>query len=332
MSKIEFTNTTGIPLSLAVWLSQDSYDHSNDPNHISATTLLKPMREVILARQHKAQPKSGDLISLVSSRMGQALHDSIEQSWINHSKLVKALVALGYPETVASKIIINPTPELLKDNPNSIPVYLERRSSKKVGNFTVSGKFDFVIDGRLEDFKSTGAYSYVMQSNNIKYVQQGSIYRWLNPDIITQDVMAIQYIFTDWNKLESIKNKKYPKSRILEKTFPLIPIKQTESFVQDKINTIERLKDSPQDQLPLCSSEELWIKPTVWKYYKNPNKTDRATKNFDTEHEASERFFKDNSVGVIKKVDGQVVKCKYCSVVDVCDQAKSFIANGQLTL
>jgi len=171
-----------------------------------------------------------------------------------------------------------------------------------------------------------------MQSNTDKYIQQGSIYRWLNPDIITSDTMAIQYIFTDWSQLESIKNPKYPKSKLLEQQFQLMSIPETDSFVNGIINTITILEDKPQSELPTCTPDELWIKPSVFKYYKDPKKTARSTKNFDNTHDAYTRLRDDGSVGIVKEVKGQVVKCKYCSVVSLCTQAQGYVDTGLLKL
>lgn len=322
------TNNTGIPISMAVWLAMDEYSHTSAPYTISATSLLKPIREVVLARQNMTAPTIEDISTKVASRIGSDLHAGLEKAWITHYE--SSLTALGYPANMIKNIKINPKKEDI--GPDTIPIYVEGRTEKKVGKWTVTGQYDLVIEGRLEDFKSTGTYSYVMQSNADKYIQQGSIYRWLNPDIITSDVMAIQYIFTDWNMLESIKNPKYPKSKLLEQQFQLMPIQETESFVSGIINTITLLEDKPQEELPTCTPDELWIKPSVFKYYKDPNKTARSTKNFDTSHEAQARLSKDGGVGIVKEVKGQVVKCKYCSVASLCTQAQGYVNTGLLKL
>jgi len=40
----------------------------------------------------------------------------------------------------------------------------------------------------------------------------------------------------------------------------------------------------------------------------------------------------DGHVGVVKTFKGEVVRCRYCDVVGICDQAQSFIKNGTLFL
>ncbi len=329
-----YTNNTGITLSLAVWLATDNYDHNPDPMAISATTLLKAIKPIVLARQLVAQgaEKEGDLVSLVASRMGTAIHDSIEAAWtpLDRKKLEETLIGLGFPKGVAKKVKVNPTADELESG--CIPVYMEQRAFKKVGAYTISGKYDFVAEGRLEDFKSTGTYSYMKQTGKDKYVQQGSIYRWLNPKIITDDTMRIQYIFTDWSALGAMKDKNYPATRILSQTFHLMSISETDAFVKNRIHLIDTLKDASQKDLPDCTSEELWMNDPVWKYYKNPSKTSRATKNFDVEHEAYARLSKDGNVGVVIKKEAEPKACKYCPVSQVCEQAAGYVNLGILKL
>lgn len=46
------TNNTGVSLAMAVWLVNDDYDYQKaKPNYISVTTLLKPLRQIVLPRR-----------------------------------------------------------------------------------------------------------------------------------------------------------------------------------------------------------------------------------------------------------------------------------------
>ena len=202
---MNYTNSSNIPLALAVFLATDDYDY--EPNVISATSLLKPIRPLILAKRVPKSDMQVDVSSLVSSRMGSAIHAAIEKAWLNPTQ---ALKMLGYPERVWSKVVINPTE--VKDG--DIPIYMEQRAYKDVMGLRVSGKYDFVAEGKVQDFKSTSVYTYLNQTNKDKYILQGSIYRWLNENIITRDTMDIHFIFTDWNKKDSVSNKDYPPNRV----------------------------------------------------------------------------------------------------------------------
>lgn len=328
-----YTNNAGVPLSLAVYLATDNYDYNSAEKTISVTTLMKPLKQLVLAHRVPQDMSLTEVMALVQSRMGSAIHDAIERSWLNDNH-VKALTALGYPQKVIERIRVNPEPGTLKEG--EIPVYLEKRTSKAIGGWTVSGKFDFVAEGRVEDFKTTGVFTWINNTKDDDYILQGSIYRWLNPDIITQDRMAIQFLFTDWSTAQARSNPKYPQQRTMEKTYGLKSIQEIEHFILAKLRLIEQYWDAPEDQIPNCTDEELWRSAPVWKYYKNPESAGKAggrsTKNFDDKQEAYLRKAQDGNVGVVVEVPGKAVACKYCPSFPVCKQAQALIASGDLDL
>jgi len=323
-----YSNNTDISLSLAVFFATDTYDHNDDPNHISATALLKPLRQIILSSRCKPEDSIVDLSSLVPSRIGTAIHDGLESAWKNNYK--DALKALGYPENIINKIIINPKPEEL--NESMIPIYLENRMSKTIEGINISGKYDFVIEGKLEDLKTTSVYTYINKTKDEDYILQGSIYRWLDPEVITSDEFSIQYIFTDWSFGQLKANSNYPPKKVMKESFKLLPLEETERFIKNKINLIQLHLDTPETELPLCSDKELWRRDPVWKYYKNPNSTARSTKNFTDELSAINRMADDKNVGKVVHFPGEVVACKYCNVFQICTQKDQLILDGSLKL
>lgn len=321
-----YTNNTGISLPLQIWLASDDYDHINDPTYISATSLLKSTRSLVLSKRLPPN-QIIDLSDLIASRMGTAIHDSIEKAW---KKPEGSLRALGYPEQVFKNVYLNPTAENLRHDPNIIPIYMELRNIKEINGFKIGGKFDFVADNTLHDFKSTGTYTYITGSNDEKYVQQGSIYRWLNQDIITSDHMFIEFIFTDWSYVKALADKSYPQSKVLSKKYNLMSIAETENFIKNKLDKIIKYMNADQDQIPQCTPEELWQSAPTWKYYRDPNKTTRATKNFDTPTEAYKRLSDDGNKGIVVQVDGEAKACRYCSARSICTQAEQLELKGLL--
>lgn len=320
------TNTANLPMSVSLWLAHDDYDHSSDPYSISATSLLKPIKSLVLGRRAVGNSQS-DVADLIPSRMGTAIHTAIESAWLS-PELPKHLLELGYSPRVIDNIVVNPTKEQLTED--SVPIYMELRGFKKVGKYTVSGKFDFVSGGVLEDFKTTGTYGYINQSNAEKFIQQGSIYKWLHPDIITEDYMYIQYIFTDWSAAKARSDKNYPASRIVPQKFVLNSVQETEAFVSERINLVDTLENADESAMPDCTPKDLWERDPVFKYYKNPNSRARSTKNFTTYFEAHERLMQDGSVGIVVEVKGEIKFCAYCPAVDICQQAAGYKASGRL--
>lgn len=326
MGRAKYTNNSGIPLSVAVFLAVDHYDYK--PGTISATTLLRPVRQVVLSRRVAPELNVPDLEDLIASRMGTAVHDGVEKAWNNHYK--QAMADLGYTPEIIERVKVNPDPTTLKKG--DIPVYMEIRSYKEIAGKRVSGKFDFVGDGRLEDFKNTSVFTWINATKDEDYILQGSIYRWLNPDIVTKDTMAIQFFFTDWQRAMTYSNPKYPAKRTMSKQFPLMSMADTENYVVNRIAALDMYMDVPENQIPLCTDKELWRKEPSWKYYKNPANKTRSTKNFDNEPEAIARWQADGCVGEIVKVDGQVVACRYCPAFAACTQKDALIADGSLVI
>lgn len=333
---MKLTNMDNYSLSIAAWLAADWYDHNRHPGklHISATGLLKPVRQVILASRLENQvDRTRDIREDIPNRMGTAIHAGIERVWKNEEKRTETLLALGYPKRVVDRIRINPSRELLKANPDIIPVFIEQRFYKEFEGWIIDGEVDFIGEGILEDFKSTGVYGYMKSNNDEKYIQQGSIYRWLAPDIITADFIRIQHIFTDWSKLDSIIKKKagYPDSRIIAKKLQLMSLGETENFIRNKLQNLQHYWNKPEMELPYCTVDELWQSPTVYKYYTNADAT-RATKVFDTYAEAHEMFMTKGAKGIVREVPGKIKRCAYCEGYELCSQAAEYRASGILEL
>lgn len=323
----KYTNKDNVSLPLAVWLMHDDYDYDKRDNVISATALLKPTRALVLIDEYKGSDKTVDIMSLVSARMGSAIHAVAEQAWTNRGNISKALQALQV-SNLDEKLVINP--DVVKEG--DIPIYVEQRHEKEINDYIISGKYDLVVDGTVSDYKSTSVWSYIFDSNALKYTQQASIYKWLAPDRITDNAVHIQYIFTDWSAAQAMRDSSYPQTRVLTKEYPIWSVEQTEHFIKEKLDLLKQYKGRPQEELPQCTKEELWESETTYKYYKNPTKMARSTKNFDNMDEANIRLANDGGVGTVVTVPGEVKACRYCEVSDICKQAQNLIQQGRLVL
>jgi hypothetical protein len=334
-----FANVGEVPLALAVFLASDFYDHSDDPTEISATALLKPLRQTILAGRVPEGEGLVNLADMMASRMGTAIHNGIEKAWKeNH---IPAMKALGLPGRVINRVVVNPSPEVLASNSDLIPVYVEPDRFKRqitVGDrtWTVTGKTDFIGEGRVQDFTSTSVFTYQKQTNATKYALQGSIYRWLAPKIITEPTLDIHYIFTDWKSAMAKADKSYPPKRFLTQRYELMSLAETEAFIRKKLQQIEAYWQAPEEEIPQCDSEDLWRSDPVFKYYKDPAAANtpgkRSTNNFDSRQEAVIFMSEKGGAGVIKEVPGQVTACKYCPAFAACSQKDDLIRSGDLLM
>lgn len=319
-------NSTNLPLPLAVWLATDEYKYAQYANEISTTTLLRSPRYIIGSRramypeqfpehlrpEPTLEAEHPDIQERIASRMGTAMHSSLEYAWLNNYK--NALKALGYPQTTIDRIVVNP--ETVE--PEQIPVYLEQRAYKELEGFTVSGQFDIILDGELHDLKTTSTYSWTSGCNDEKYIMQGSIYRWLNPELITKDTITINFVFTDWRKLDATTNPDYPPAKCYYKQYKLWSLADTEAWLKNKLKTLNKYWNSPIEQIPCCTEKDLFSKPSVFKYYKaGYEEGKRATKNFPSMNEALAYRAKQGYQGDVIEVKQDPFMCPFCNPEEV---------------
>lgn len=321
---MKYTNKDNIPLALAVLFCSDFYDYNRSEKTISATSLLDTTKQIILSQRLTGEGEM-DVSDRIASSLGSAIHTALEQAWLNKPKQI--LESLGYSQEIRNKIQVNPE-RICAFEKEIIPIYVEQRASKQIAGWTVTGKFDIIIDGRLNDLKNRQAYAYIFQSNAEKDILQASIYRWLNQDKVTQEDFSILWLFTDWSKKEARQNKDYPQRRWIEQKYKLKPIKEIEEYIVNKLNTIDKLLDKPESELPKCNKEELWMDDPIWKYYKDPTKTARSTKNFSSQSEANMRLIKDGNVGLVVEHKAYAKRCSYCPCSTICEQYLDLKSQG----
>lgn len=334
---VRMSNTAGIDLSAALWLAHDDYDYVDKPNYISVTTLIKPIRQIILgmrvAKIAEESPETTvpiDIIDRFKSRLGQTLHTGVEMSWKEHFRT--SMAKLGYPKRVIDMVRINPEQE----EPDTLPVYTEQRVEREVRIgptvYVVGGKIDLIIEGRLRDIKSTTVFKYTSQKGVGQWLLQGSLYRWLNPGKVHHDEFLVQYLLVDWVRSFASHDPKYPPHAAPTRTLRLMGLQETDKWVVDKLRLLETLKDAPEVDLPECSEEDLWRTEPVYKYYADASKAaagGRSTKNFDTEQEAH-AYFAEKGKGVIVPKPGLVKACNYCPCAPICGQYQRLLAAGHI--
>lgn len=330
-----YTNKLDIPLAVALFLATDNYDHATDPKEISVTTLIKATRQIILSERaskpvplaegEKTVPASlGDISDLIASRLGTAVHEGIERAWLNPRN---GLLKLGMPEDLIDALVINPPKGM--DLTDRIPVYLETRNKKPLLGRIVSGAIDICTDGALGDFKNTGTFMYTKKKSDRKYILQGSIYRWLDPEMITEDTLHIYFIFKDWSRNRALASDKYPPSPIHDYKLEMMSYEDTEKYLRSKLAELAKYADTPEAGLPMCSDEDLWMDESEYKYYAKPE-SKRATKVFGTDAAEAYGYLASKGVGEIREIKAEPKACNWCPAIK-CSQRDGYIAQGTLT-
>lgn len=318
---MDITNKYGVSLPAAIWLLHDEYEYIDDPKYFSATTLLKSIKQIVLARRVPAELKQMDLTDFMNVRYGSAVHDSTEVAMRRGA--INALQTLGFAKEDRDRFLVNPTSEQLAAHENPVVAWVENREYKKVLGYTIGGKYDLIFDGAIRDWKTAKVFSWIKGSNDWKFQMQLSIYRWLNPTKVTEDVGYIDHFFKDWMAGDAAKNPKYPQAPILEKAYPLIPLIEVQQWVEDRIRLITTSMEREEKFIPDCTPEDLWMSDPVFKYYSNPAKLDRATRVFPTMGEAETFKSSKAGAGVIIPIIGEAKACAYCSAAPICKQRES---------
>ena len=78
---MQITNNHEISLPMAVWLLHDEYDYIREENYISATSLLRSTKQIILSKRVPSENREADVTDFLAARFGHAVHDSIEKAW-----------------------------------------------------------------------------------------------------------------------------------------------------------------------------------------------------------------------------------------------------------
>lgn len=329
---MRITNNSGISLSLAVWLINDDYDYASGKQfqeYISVTTLMRPTKQIVLARRVPYELQIEDVEDYISRGLGHSIHHSIERAWVQSYRA--NLEKLGIPEKVIDLVRINPTDEERQAMPDMIPIFLEQRAYREMKGVTIGGKFDLVAEGHVEDNKSTSAFGWLYGTRDDENRLQGSLYRWIDAALpmprITEDYIRVNYIFTDWQKAAARQNPKYPQKRVEHKDIKLLSLQDTELFVKSKLHDIRKYVNAPEAEIPECTDEDLWRSDPQFKYYADPAKANdpsaRSTKNFDSLAEAN-AFKAEKGKGVVKTVPGEVKRCGYCPAAPICEQRKRY--------
>ncbi len=322
MSSIEYTNEHNIPLAMAVWLMHDDYDYIHDPKYISVTTLMKPVRQIILAARAKGTMKKKDLSESIASSLGSAIHAGVEKAWSNGNH-VNALKRMGYSDEEISLVRINPDPASLA--PGQSAIYIEQRAFRDIAGYRIGGKFDLTVFGQVQDTKSTSVYTYLLGGKDDDYIMQGSLYRWLNPDKIFADTIQINFLFTDWKKSDAASRPDYPKCRMATSTYPLMSREEVEVWVLNKLRLISQYWDADEADIPECSEADLWMTDPSFRYYSNPATAaagGRSTKNFTSLAEAMAHQTAAGK-GVVVPAPRTAKRCSYCDGFPICTQKDS---------
>ena len=277
------TNEKGLPQAIVDAITLDKH---NEPGTVSATTLIKGIKEILLTDRH------WDEITV----------DAKDRIWALWGTTTHKLLEKEYEGT-----------------------FTEEKFEEMVGSLMVTGRVDcYDMEHEiLFDYKTTSAWKIVFK-NFTDWYMQGMIYAWLlfKKGLKVSKCKFIAML-RDWSETDSIKMADYPDSPFYEYSFDVTEkdIEDVEQLIRLKVSQLEKNAETPDDEIEPCSKDERWASSDVYAVMKEGRKS--SVKNFDNQDDAEKRAKELGSKHYVQFRPGKDKKCvTYCDCRAFCSYYK----------
>ena len=274
---MKITNKNNLPEGFVRACSTNKH---NKPGRLSATTLLKGIKEIILTERHF------DEIEI----------DVADQIWAIWGTAVHALLEHEGADEVAEEYVELP-----------------------MSGITITGRIDNfdLRKGIITDYKTASTWK-VKFADFDDWKKQGLIYAMLLIESCFE-VKKCRFValLKDHSKTDAERDASYPQSPVFIYEFNITDddIKYISEFCENKIKDYLRYKDIADEYIPECTAEERWQKPEKYAVMKSGRKS--AVKLFDDKESAEAMAIEVG--GYIEHRQGEPTKCKgYCNVNKWC--------------
>jgi hypothetical protein len=287
---MKITNKFNIPGTFINVLDRPTY--SKGKAHLSVTQLLNSPKIVALTKKFEDQIEQ-DAADMVWSIFGSAVHNVLE-----HGKDENHIV--------------------------------EQRIHKEYEGWNISGAIDLQVVNEkgidVKDYKTTTVWA--VMNEKFEWEVQLNIYAGLVEDVkkIPVTSVGIVAIIRDWNRRESTTRSGYPEAPIKEIPIRLWSKEERDNFISNRIalhSACEFAIETDGD-LPDCTPDEMWEKPTVWAVFKIGGK--RAHSLYETPEMALSALAELGDKYDIETRKGERTRCtNFCPVNTWCTQYKTYL-------
>lgn len=258
-------------------------DYDNNGTY-SATTLIKDPKEIILFNRHENEIEE-DVSERIYALLGTSVH------------------------------------YILEKNEEGENEFKEERLYYKIGNDTISGKFDLydMKEEKVMDFKNTSVWTYLMDDTK-KYRQQLLTYAFiLRKNGFPCNSGRIIQIFRDWSRTKAKVTAGYPKAPVntIDFYFEEKDFIEIEKLITEKLQEINKYINTPDDEIPTCSKENRWATEDKFAVMKNGRKSALRVLN---SLEEAQTWIQFNGGDRIEERPAESRKCKdYCQCNKFCN-------------
>lgn len=286
---MKLTNKFSIPQTFVNVLERPTY--SKGKAHLSVTQLINSPKIVALTQKFDDELEQ-DVSDMVWSIFGTAIHSVLEHG---------------------------------KDDNHVV----EERLHTTLDGWRISGAIDLQIKTdagiAIRDYKTTSAWA--VMNEKLEWEQQLNTYAWLVQTVKQAPVtdIGIVAIIRDWSRREAAKNENYPPAPIKEIPIKLWTYDEQEAYIKHRISMHSACEFALEtdEELPLCTPEEMWERPTVWAVKKKGGVRAKSLHEGQEEaQEALETLGKDYEIEVRP---GSRTRCEsFCPVNQYCQQWRDY--------
>jgi hypothetical protein len=212
---------------------------------------------------------------------------------------------------------------------------VEERLFTTFEGWRISGQVDlqeYQADGSviISDYKVTSAWT--VQQEKTEWVDQLNMYAWLVERVKGHPVTALQIIgiVRDWSRREAANKEAYPQAPIVTLDIPIWDFQTREEFVRTRLSQHNEANFSAvSGEMPACTPEEMWEKPTTYAVMKEGGK--RAKRVFESLDKAEAFRAEQTGAHFIETREGGRTRCdSFCQVAPFCEQYKQYRKENDL--
>lgn len=196
----------------------------------------------------------------------------------------------------------------------------EERFDMEVEGWTVSCKPDLFWNRALYDWKITSVWA-VLNGIKTEWEQQLNVYaevlRRHGHTVVAAMIIAIM---RDWSKHQIKRSSDYPDTQVRQIPVKLWPEEKANLWIQDRVQLHQETENLPDHELPVCTPEERWERPTTYAVKIKGQKRAKRVLGSHEEAEAWGSKHLDGKRWEIEVREGESVRCgSYCDVNKWCD-------------
>lgn len=286
---MQLTNNHGLHAGIEHAIRNWYFEKRNpNPKHFRVTELIRPVQQVVLERRHNEEMET-DVMNLVNAWRGSAIHE-----FLSRFDKMNAL--------------------------QEIDLEIE------IGGELVKGRPDHYEDETILDFKNCKVWKYVFRDFG-DWEEQTNFYAlMMKAQGFPVKSLEVVAIFDDWSKMKALAESDYPKTTSVTVPLLLWPDKKIKAVLENRVTRLAKnLRETPDEDLPECTPEEMWADPEKHAVMKVGRKS--AVKLHDDAEAAEKHAAELGAKHYVQHRPGKRKRCEaYCSASAFCHQWKKYQA------